>query len=431
MRDLMILAGMVFFMTFALRSGFMAFLLWGWTAVIALPDYIFGFMKGVSFNMIFALISMWLITIGADRENAKFTLSRTALLFVVFAFHGGVCAVLAYEGNLRNWELYTNLLKALAFCLFMPIVLTRRYRIHAMIVALVLGLTFHGLLEGLKTIVTAGGHHVRGISKFGDNNHLAVALVMSVPFLVYLYQYSAVKLVRLVSVAVLALTVAAVIGTQSRGGMLSLLAVGAWIILTGRRKLVAMFALIVAITIVAAAAPSSWWDRMGTIKSAKEDSSFMGRVIAWKVSSAVALERPLIGGGFHAIQNQAVWDQFRNSSGMLGFVDTPDPPRNFMAAHSIYFEVLGDLGVLGLVLFMAILANAFYLRYEIKRLVARGKGNTDWARDLADMTAAATFAYLIGAAALSLAYFEVMYILVMLLEVLKRVVITEQASSNE
>lgn len=432
MRDYMVLAGMLFFLPFALANGFVAFLLWGWTAVIALPDYLFGFMGGIPYNMIFAILAMALIIFGSDKENAKFAPTRTTVLFVLFAIQGGLSAVFAYEGNARNWEIYSNLLKALLFCFFMPLVLTRRYRVHAMVVALVLGLTFHGLQEGLKTVVTAGGHHVRGINKFGDNNHLAVALVMIMPLLLYLYHYSASKLVRLAVMAGLALTIAAVIGTQSRGGLLSLMVLALWVVLTSRRKKVALAALMASILVVAVLAPSSWWDRMNTIKTAEHDTSFMGRVVAWKISSAIAVERPFVGGGFHAVQTQPVWDRFKNSPGILGFVATPEPQSNFVAAHSIYFEVLGDLGFVGLALFLGILANAFVLRQEIKQRVALQGPSVFWAADLADMTAAAMLAYVVGAAALSLAYFEFMYILAMLLEVLKILVMdaSKPASSR-
>ena len=127
-----------------------------------------------------------------------------------------------------------------------------------------------------------------------------------------------------------------------------------------------------------------------------------------------------MGGGIHAIENQAVWNQFRDSQGMLGFVQTPPPTVNFHAAHSIYFEILGDLGIVGLLIFLAILANVFVTRNEIKKLVGPSDAHRLWISDLADVIAASLIAYLVGGAAVSMAYYEVVYVLPMLMEVLKR-----------
>lgn len=419
MRDLMVLGAMLLLVPLALSSPFRAFLLWGWTALVGINFYVFGFMKDVPFNLVFALIAITLILAGKDREVGRYELSRTTLLFVLFLLQATLSAIFAYPGLVRNWEIYGNLVKALAFCFFMPIVLTRRYRIHAFVIALVLGLSFHSLVEGLKTIAAGGGHHVRGIAKFGDNNHFAVALVMVVPLMLYLYQYSANRWARTASIGTLGLLVAAVIGTNSRGGLVALAAMGTWLVLAGRRKWMGLFTLVLGVAVVFALAPSSWWERMDTIKSADQDSSFMGRVIAWKISSAIALGNPLVGGGIHALENQAVWDSFRDSQGMLGFVTTPRPDTQFHAAHSIFFEVLGDLGILGFLIFLAILINVFVTRNEIRKLLAATGSHRLWISDLADALIASLVAYVIGGAAVSMAYYEVVYMTVMLMEILK------------
>ena len=118
-------------------------------------------------------------------------------------------------------------------------------------------------------------------------------------------------------------------------------------------------------------APDDITSRLTTIKEAGEDSSFMGRVIAWKISSAIALENPVFGGGFHAVQVQAIWDKFKMSPGLLGFLNLPVPEFSAKAAHSIYFEVMGDLGLVGLALFLFILLRALWNRRIIKGMTTQ------------------------------------------------------------
>lgn len=418
MRDLLILAGMLVWVPLSLSNAFSAYLLWGWTSQIALNDYIYGFMRGVPINMIFALITLFMIFLGRDKARARVAITPTSLLFMLFALQATISFLAAYSGLVRNEELYTNLLKALVFCLLMPCILTERYRIHAFVATIVLGLSFHGVIEGLKYLASGGGHKVQGLVKFGDNNQFAVVIMMAIPLLVYLFRYSERRLVRVGVLGGILLSVAAVIATNSRGGFVSLTLMTLWMVFSGRRKILGVLIMALGLVSVVALAPDSWSERMDTIKDASKDSSFMTRVVAWKVSSQIALQNPLTGGGFHAVQAQPVWDRFRLDDGLLGFVDTPYRPEVAFAAHSIYFEILGDLGFVGLGLFLIIIGHTFWLCFRIRRQARRQGAHLQWAADLAAMLGASMFAYVIGAAALSLGYFEVMYIFVMLMQVL-------------
>lgn len=417
MRDLMVLGSLFVFVPLALGNTFIAYLLWGWTAVIALNSYMYGFMQSVPYNMMFAIIAILFVCMGRDPRAGRITFPRTSVLFVLLAIQASVSATLAYDGLVRNMELYTNLLKALTFCIFMPWVLTQRYRIHAFVVVVALGLAFHGMLEGLKFLASGGGHKIQGLAKFGDNNHFAIVMIIGIPLLLYIYRYSTRRVTRLMAMGSVVLSAAAVIATHSRGGFVSLAAVALWIVFSSRRKWLGVALLVGGVMALVAMAPSSWSERMNTIKEADQDTSFMSRVVAWKISSAIALDRPLVGGGFHAVQAQHLWSHFRERNGMLGFVDTPYRPPVAFAAHSIYFEILGDLGFIGLFIFLAILINAFVTCRQIRRRAALVGARLRWAGDLASMLGAAMIGYVVGAAALSLAYLEVMYVLVMLIQV--------------
>ncbi|MBK7416226.1 MAG: hypothetical protein IPJ38_15105 [Dechloromonas sp.] len=56
---------------------------------------------------------------------------------------------------------------------------------------------------------------------------------------------------------------------------------------------------------------------MDTIQTADQDASFLGRVEAWQISSAIALANPVLGGGFHALETPVVWGMFRGNTGLL------------------------------------------------------------------------------------------------------------------
>lgn len=432
MRDLMALGAILFLVPLALRNAFAAYLLWGWSSLIAIDSYLFGFMTSMRFNLVFAVLALGMLLLGSGKLEARYSMNRSSILLILFLLQGTLSAIFAYPDVPTNWPYYENFAKLLMFVLVMPLVVVGRYRIHAMVVAICLGLTFHGLLDGIKVIASGGGHIVVGLSKFGDNNHFAVVILMAIPMLLYLYKHSANRLIRWVALGAAALTLIAVVGTRSRGGLIAMVAGSGWLILIGRRKFLGLSIGAGLMVLIAFFAPSSWLERMDSIKSANEDSSFVGRVEAWQVSSAIALHNPILGGGFHAVQSKPVWDRFHGETGLFGFVSAAAVPATRpRAAHSIYFEIMGDMGFIGFLLFLAILANILLTATEIRRIALTQGGNMGWAVDLAGAFSATTIILMIGGAAVSLAYQETLYMVAMLSELLKKHVLSFNPSIPE
>lgn len=429
----MMLGMMLVLLPLALTNTFAAYLLWGWSGLFAINYYLYGFMASVKFVFIFAIIALVLIFKDKNLYRNRFKFDTTTILFSLLAIHGLISASLAYSGLVRNWELYLDLLKTMLFCICMSLLVTNRLRMHALVIILVLSTSFHGLVDGLKFLASGGSHNAVGMPKFGDNNHIAMVMVMILPLAFYLYRYTKRRIVALGFLGLLATTVLAVVATGSRGGLISMLTLSAWLVVTGKRKMAGIFVIVLCSVMVVSLAPESWTSRMNTIKTAEEDSSFLGRVGAWKVSSAIALSNPFFGGGFRSIQGIEVWNRFKDSQGFLGFIDTP-PVMGVhgggKAAHSIYFEVVADLGFLGLLIYLSILLNAFVVGSKIKRFIRNKGDDYAWAYDLANMLMGSMLVYMVGGALLSAAYFELPYICTMLLAVLFRLVSIQESKPD-
>lgn len=420
MRDLVALISLIIMLPMGVSSVVVAYLLWGWSGLIALDSYLYGFMTTFRFNMIFALVALVKLLTATDPQRGSWQPSRTTILLSLWVIQATASATFAYPENPGNWNSYIDFIKAMLFVFVMPLVITTKYRIHALTIVICLGLSFHGLIDGLKFFASGGGHNAQGLAKFGDNNHFAVVMILVVPLCLYLGQTLKQRLMRLGANATAVLSLAAVIATHSRGGLLSLLAVGVWFLLASKRKAQAIIVALVFAMVVIPFAPESWTTRMSTIKTAEQDNSFMQRVEAWQVSSAIALENPITGGGFYAVQTQFVWERFRGQTGLLGFVSVIDQPSvRYRAAHSIYFQVLGDFGFVGLFIFLGILACPFLNYLHVKRLSASVGGSLTWATGLSFAICASVFGYMVGGAAVSLAYLESLYVLVMFSEVIR------------
>lgn len=161
--------------------------------------------------------------------------------------------------------------------------------------------------------------------------------------------------------------------------------------------------------------PDEWSARMSTIRNYEEDRSAMGRISAWWTAWNIAFEYPA-GVGF----NPATPELF------VRFSPYPDYVH---AAHSIYFQVLGNHGFIGLFIFMAIWITTWraagWLRAQ-KGLVPEAK----WTADLGAMCQVALAGYAVGGAFLSLGYFDLPYD-IMVMVVLSRIWVVNKAWQTE
>ena len=421
MRDLVALCMVLVMIALAFRNTFSLYLLWGWAGLIALSGYLYGFMRGVKYAQWFAIATLIAFLLKSDKLQAAFRSNRTSTLMILFGVQCVVTMAFAYDGLFRNVEIGTDILKTVLFCILMPMVVTTRLRLHAFMVMVALGLGFHGIVDGLKFINSAGGHISRGLSKFGDNNNTAVALATAIPVLLYLVKYSVNKWVRLGFMGTMILEVLAVVSTRSRGGFATLVVLATWMIWHTKRKFAGLALLAVCVALAGALVSTEWTERMSTIKTAEQDNSFMIRIAAWKKNSAIAVAHPFTGGGFYAGQAHVIADKYRFAPGLLGFIETPDP--HSFAAHSIYFQVMGDTGFVGFFIYVGFFFNAFITRREIRKLaIVRGDSAT-WALDLSNTIAASLLAFMVGGSLVSAAYFDIAFILIALMETTKQVLL--------
>jgi len=148
----------------------------------------------------------------------------------------------------------------------------------------------------------------------------------------------------------------AIIGTQSRGGTLGILAVAAFLWRFSRRKVVTLvvFALLASIALFHAS--SSYIARMNTIVNYEDEGSALGRIMVWKSSTRMARDHPLfgVGPGQFAVMFGAKYK-----------------PRDYigphLTAHSSYFLVLGELGVPGFVILIGIVVIGVVTTMKLRR----------------------------------------------------------------
>ncbi len=293
-----------------------------------------------------------------------------------------------------RWDLA---IKSMIFGWVVATLLTTRMRVRAMVWVFAISYAYYGVKGGGFTIITGGSGDVNGppATTIADRNHLALVMLMALPMLGYLRQTSSFPLTRLGLAVAMVLTAVAVIGTFSRGGLIGLVAMGGFLWWKSKSKIPVMLAAVIVAVTAYNVMPDRWFQRMDTIETAESDGSFKGRLEAWQFAFNAANHR-LTGVGFSVTQDVEVYNRY-----------SPDPTIVFptgRAAHSIYFQVLGDHGYPGLILFLSLLALVWLKASYISSAKVRATPGLEWASDLGAMIKVSMVGYVIGGAALSMAY---------------------------
>lgn len=413
MRDVFFLAMLPVLLFLMAKRPFIAVGMWIWTALFFPNAWLYGIGANFRYNLIFTAVTIVGYLVMKDKPKVRFgTLGGLILLFFFWtlastAMSEGVPAV--------SWEYMTRFFKVILLFVFVVLIVDKKLHIDFFLWCVVLSVGFFGALEALKYIVSGGGHKIEGFSGhvLGDRNELALAFVIALPICYYLLQEygKQSKMLRLGMMGVMGLIVAAVIGTQSRGGFIALMVLAAYFFVKSDHKIPLAIVGIILAGILSQFVSSEWTTRMDTIGTAASDESFMGRVVAWKLSFILAMNHPFFGGGFKALETYSVWLDLSKDFFSYSFFYTGDAlpdTEHPHAAHSVYFQIMGDHGFVGLAIYLAIMLRAFLLARSIA-LRAQAHLGLRWVVSLATMLQLSIFAFGVGGAALSFAYFELMF----------------------
>jgi len=214
------------------------------------------------------------------------------------------------------------------------------------------------------------------------------------------------------------ITLGAIIGTYSRGALVGGAAMLGFLWLKSHYKLLLALTFIGALVPLVAFMPQKWTDRMVSIGDYEEGSSAQGRIDSWIFAINIANARPLIGGGFKASQNPRVHFKYN--------------PKAFRArsAHSIWFEVLGDHGWLGLMMFVALGYMTFRSCGWVRRRSREHKDLT-WAYDLSGMIQVSLVGYAATGTFLNMSTFDLFYHVITIAVVLRLIVERELEARGE
>ena len=397
MRDVLIALIVLGSVPFALRAPRIGVMVYIWLSVMNPHRLSFGFAYDVRWALYVSIVIM--IGLLASRDLKWPPMS--GLYKALIAYFAWTCVTTVFAVHFEDsYEGWIGTMKTAVIALLIPGLFRTRQHLRQLIVVVVLSVAYYGVKGGVFVLLSGGGDKVFGPpgSFIEDNNYLAVALIMLIPVMRFLQVTEPRRYLRWAWTAVMLLCGASALGSYSRGALLAITAMSAMLWWKGRNKLILLPVAAVVIPVMIGFMPAKWFERMDTISTYQEDESANMRLNSWMTMFNIAKDRPF-GAGYE-VASAYLYQQY-----------SPDKTKPPQVAHSIYFQVLGAHGFVGLGLYL-FLYFAFWRRASALIRAPSQRQDLEWAAIYAQMSHVTIVGFLVGATFLSLISYDVPYYLI-------------------
>jgi putative inorganic carbon (HCO3(-)) transporter len=395
-RDILVTLIVFGLLPYVFKRPYIGALMWVWISVMNPHTQGWGFATTFPFAAIIAGVTI--ISLLFTKQAKALPLTPVTRVFIAFVLWMNVTTIFALypEGAYVQWN---KVIKIMLMTFVTLMLIKTKQHVQLLISIIVFSLGYYGVKGGIFTIKSGGVDMVWGPEStfIGGNNEIALALIITIPLMHYLQIISPNKWVRHGLTAAMLLCAVAALGSYSRGALLAFAAMAGFLWLKSRRKIGLGLLGFTALPPLLAFMPEQWTHRMDTINTYEEDESVQGRFNAWWMAYNLAKDRPLTGGGFEVSMPELFYRYAPN-------------PYDVHAAHSIYFQALGEHGFVGLALYLLL----GFMTWRTGAWIIRNTAKRDdfmWAYNLASMIQVSLIGFAVGGAFLSLLYFDVPYYL--------------------
>jgi probable O-glycosylation ligase (exosortase A-associated) len=410
-RDLAFIAFIAALLTLGLKRPFLFALAYIYVDTVSPQRLSYYLLNSIPLSMIVASAALggWLLF---DRKTGIRITVRQGLIALL------LCYCLYTTGfadfQLEAWEKWDWVWKALAFTLFLPLTLRTKLRVEAAILFLVLSCASIIIVGGLKTVFSGGGYGVLNLmvnnnSGLYESSTISTIAIGIIPIILWLARYGTIYWpdwrVKLFAAALVFACLLMPIGTEARTGLVCIGVLGVLMLRDVKRR----FLYIAGAALLAAGSipflPDSFTGRMATIQGYQADSSAGTRLAVWAWTLDYVRDHPM-GGGFGAYRGNKIQVTTVDSrdTGGVQIVAARTEADEGRAYHSSYFEMLGEQGYPGLILFMLIHGIGLARMEILRRRYRKAGEGQEWISPLATALQHFQIIYLVGSVFVGIAY---------------------------
>jgi Family of unknown function (DUF5935)/O-Antigen ligase len=354
------------------------------------------------------------------------------------------------------WTKFEWVWKAMAFAIFLPFTLRTRLRVEAALLFLVLSAAAIIIVGGLKTVMSGGGYGVLNLmvdnnSGLYESSTISTIAIALIPIILWFTRFGTIFtpdyepartapgsplvednpdrqrfassqptpggrwrrfIVKAFCYALIFACLLMPIGTEARTGLVCIAVLGMLALRDAKRRILYIGGAALLGLAAIPFLPTSFTQRMETIQGFQGDQSASTRLAVWGWTWDYVQDHPF-GGGFEAYRQNRIQVATVNerSMGEVNLVSTRMEADEGRAYHSAYFEMLGEQGFPGLILFLLIHGIGVVRMEMIRRRYRRVDGEEAWIAPLATALQNFQLIYLVGAIFVGIAYQPFVYLM--------------------
>jgi probable O-glycosylation ligase (exosortase A-associated) len=406
MQSLFLSAVFAAFMLAGVYAPFAAALGFIWVDIVRPQQLAYSIINTLPLSFIAAVATLGLFLVKDRKSPPRFSpiLGLIVLLIVWVTFTTSMSSF-----PVQAWSKWDWASKVLMFAVLIPYIFRSRIQIEAFLLIFVFSAGTILFSAGVKTMLGGGGYGTLAVLGTGntglsESSTLAVVCVMLIPVIMFLMRYTLIfprnMLTQSLFLGIIVIALAAVVGTTARTGIIAVGVMCLMSLAQSKKKMwwIAGFALAGIVIMNLDLSSTRWGNRMSTIETYNSDGSAMGRIKVWQWTIGFVGSHPL-GGGFDAyLHNRII------GAGPDGeTVYLPEGQIGGKAFHSIYFEVLGEQGIPGFIMYYLMIGMTLAKLLKLKKTWKDDPG-LGWISALANAMVTMVMVFLAGGSFVGIAY---------------------------
>jgi probable O-glycosylation ligase (exosortase A-associated) len=418
-RDLAFIGFLAALLGLGFKRPFLFVLAYAYVDIVAPQHLSYYLLNSIQISMVTAALAVagWLI---ADDKRQFVMAPRQWLMLALLAYAGFTTAY----ADLPEFapDKWTWVWKGVAWAIFLPFTLRTRLRVEAYLLFMTLSAAAIIIVGGIKTAASGGGYGALNLmvtsnSGLYEGSTISTVAIAIVPVILWLARFGTIYprdwRVRLFAYNLVFACLLIPVGTEARTGLVCIAVLTVLMLRDVKRRFVYMGLVGLAAAVAVPMLPGSFTQRMETISSYEADSSATSRLAVWEWTWNYAKEHPL-GGGFEAYRQNSLRVKTTStaSTGAVEVIDQQLIQDKGRAYHSSYFEMLGEQGFPGLIMFLLLHATGLIRMEVLRRRYRRSTDeNEAWIAPLATALQSAHIVYLIGSLFVGIAFQPFIYMM--------------------